>query len=74
MSIKQLIFISVCFIFTFNTAFSQFNSAGTDYSLAGTETWIQDNAADSLKMINSFVCIAGLTEHGEHLLMNLNAV
>ena len=34
MSIKQLIFISVCFIFTFNSAFSQYNSAGTDYSSA----------------------------------------
>ena len=59
MSIKQLIFISVCFIFTFNSAFSQYNSAGTDYSSAKTETWTQDNAADSLKMINAFVCIAG---------------
>ena len=47
------------FYFYFNSAFSQYNSAGTDYSSAKTETWTQDNAADSLKMINAFVCIAG---------------
>ena len=59
MSIKHLICISVCFIFAFNTAYSQYNAASTDYSKAKTETWTQDNAADSLKMINAFVCIAG---------------
>ena len=59
MSIKHLICISVCFIFAFNTAYSQYNAASTDYSIAKTETWTQDNAADSLKMINAFVCIAG---------------
>ena len=59
MSIKHLIYISICFIFLFNTAHAQYNSAGSDYSKAKTETWTQDNAADSLKMINAFVCIAG---------------
>ncbi len=59
MSIKHLIYICICFIFTFNTAYSQYNAAGTDYSKAATETWNQDSAADSLKMINAFVCIAG---------------
>ena len=59
MSIKHLIYITICFIFSFNTAYAQYNSAGSDYSKARTETWTQDNAADSLKMINAFVCIAG---------------
>ena len=59
MSIKHLIYICVCFIFAFNSAYAQYNAAGSDFSKAKSETWTQDNAADSLKMINAFVCIAG---------------
>ena len=34
-----------------------FDSAGTEYSNQGTDTWIQDRAADGLSMVNAFVCI-----------------
>ena len=52
-------FVGLVFLFfsTFGISFAAFNDAGTEYSSASSDSWVQDRAGDGLKMVNAFVCI-----------------
>ena len=49
--------LAVLMISFYGITLAAYNDSGTEYSSQGSDTWIQDRAADGLKMVNAFVCI-----------------
>ena len=49
--------LAVLMISFYGISLAAYNDSGTEYSSQSSDTWIQDRAADGLKMVNAFVCI-----------------
>ena len=61
-------FVGLIFLFssTFGISFAAYNDAGTEYSSATSDSWVQDRAGDGLNMVNAFVCIVKNSNGGTY--------